>query len=241
MLCGSTPLPSPAQGGPPLVTDDPDTPGNGHWEINVAAIGSHVPGLAQLALPDADINYGWGDHVQLKIDTPWLLSHQDGEGVKTGLGASELGVKWRFLDRETSGFSMSMYPQVSVNFDTSSPRRGLTSSGLQWFLPLEASTEFAGFGLDGEIGRSFGPQVPDTPHYWAGGLILSHDCGHQLECLFEVHETLAPQDAQTLLNLGARLHLGDSLALMGAIGRDVGPRSDDRQDLLFYLGVQILR
>ena len=27
-----------AQGGPPLVTDDPDTPGDGHWEINLAAI-----------------------------------------------------------------------------------------------------------------------------------------------------------------------------------------------------------
>jgi hypothetical protein len=24
------------QGGPPLVTDDPDTPGSGHWEFNVA-------------------------------------------------------------------------------------------------------------------------------------------------------------------------------------------------------------
>lgn len=25
-----------AQGGPPLITDDPGTPGNGKWEINVA-------------------------------------------------------------------------------------------------------------------------------------------------------------------------------------------------------------
>jgi len=26
------------QGGPPLITDDPDTPGPGYWEINLAAI-----------------------------------------------------------------------------------------------------------------------------------------------------------------------------------------------------------
>jgi hypothetical protein len=25
-----------AQGGPPMITDDPGTPGNGQWEINVA-------------------------------------------------------------------------------------------------------------------------------------------------------------------------------------------------------------
>jgi hypothetical protein len=27
-----------AQGGPPLMTDDPDTPGPGYWEINVATL-----------------------------------------------------------------------------------------------------------------------------------------------------------------------------------------------------------
>ena len=243
-ICGLLPLAALAQGGPPLVTDDPDTPGNGRWEINVAAIGTHTPGLAQLALPDADINYGWGDHIQLKIDTPWLIEDQAGAGVKTGLGASELGVKWRFIDRETSGFSMSMYPQVGVNFAASSPKRGLTGPGAQWFLPLEASTEFAGFSWDGEIGRGFGPQTPGypaSPDYWAVGLILSRDCGHGLECLAEVHETLAPHDTQTLLNLGARLKLTQSLSLLAALGRDAGVRSDDRQELLFYLGVQILR
>jgi len=26
------------QGGPPMITDDPDTPGNKHWEINAADI-----------------------------------------------------------------------------------------------------------------------------------------------------------------------------------------------------------
>ena len=27
-----------AQGGPPMLTDDPDTPGSGNWEINLAYI-----------------------------------------------------------------------------------------------------------------------------------------------------------------------------------------------------------
>jgi hypothetical protein len=27
-----------AQGGPPMITDDPDTPGPGYWEINVVRI-----------------------------------------------------------------------------------------------------------------------------------------------------------------------------------------------------------
>jgi len=45
------PLLARAQGGPPMVTDDPDTPGDGHWEINLAAIGAHTPGRFDLAAP----------------------------------------------------------------------------------------------------------------------------------------------------------------------------------------------
>ncbi|MDB5977219.1 MAG: hypothetical protein JWR07_3979 [Nevskia sp.] len=238
IACACFPQPLLAQGGPPLVTDDPDTPGNGHWEINLGAIGSHVPGLSQLALPDADINYGWGDHVQLKVDTPWLIADKSGEGLKFGLGTSEVGIKWRFIDAERAGFAMSTYPQVAINFAASSSRRDLTAPGRQWFLPLEASMQLGGFAVDGEVGRSFGTQAADA---WVAGLILSHGCGGTLECLAEIHETLAPHDAQTLLNLGARLRLGDTLSLLAALGRDVGVRSDDRQDLSFYLGLQVLR
>src|SRR5438445_482716 len=37
-------LPALAQGGPPMVTDDPETPGDGHWEINIGAIATRTVG-----------------------------------------------------------------------------------------------------------------------------------------------------------------------------------------------------
>ena len=49
-----------AQGGPPLITNDPDTPGAGHWEINLAAAGTHASGSWEVSLPDLDVNYGLG-------------------------------------------------------------------------------------------------------------------------------------------------------------------------------------
>ena len=60
-----------AQGGPPFITDDPGTPGNRHWEINLGWIADHNPGLAYYQLPDIDMNYGWGDRIQLKYELPW--------------------------------------------------------------------------------------------------------------------------------------------------------------------------
>lgn len=55
-----------AQGGPPFITDDPGTPGNRHWEINLGWIGDHNPGQAYYQLPNINMNYGWGDRIQLK-------------------------------------------------------------------------------------------------------------------------------------------------------------------------------
>ena len=225
-----------AQGGP-LVTDDPGTPGDGHWEINLAAIGSRTRPQAQLSLPDADINYGWGERIQLKIDTPWLLAHPAGEGFKTGLGATDLGVKWRFLGDEDQGLSMSTYPQFSDAFIASTPRRGLSEAGRQFFMPLEAAYHFGdGFALDGEVGRNV---VQFGPDQWVAGVIASQDCGAGLECLVEVRERHGGGQA-VLLNLGARKKLSDSLLLLGAAGREAGPRDDSRLSLLVYLGAQLL-
>ena len=100
-----------AQGGPPMVTDDPDTPGDGHWEINLAAIAQRTDGARSLSAPDADINYGWGEHLQLKADLPWGVSQPRGRSWRSGAGDGNFGVKWRLIDEEDRGFALSTYPQ----------------------------------------------------------------------------------------------------------------------------------
>ena len=55
-----------AQGGPPFITDDPAPPGNHHWEINFGWIANHNPGQSYYQIPDVDMNYGWGNRIQLK-------------------------------------------------------------------------------------------------------------------------------------------------------------------------------
>ena len=72
-----------AVGGPPLVTDDPDTPGDGHWEINLAAIAQRTGGGNTIAAPDADINYGLGDFIQLKADLPYTYAQLSGQPSKS--------------------------------------------------------------------------------------------------------------------------------------------------------------
>jgi hypothetical protein len=51
------------QGGPPLITDDPGTPGNKHWEINVAFTESRFSYGVVYETPHIDLNYGYGNNV----------------------------------------------------------------------------------------------------------------------------------------------------------------------------------
>lgn len=44
-----------AQGGPPFIMDDPGTPGNRHWEINLGWIANHNPGQSSCEIPDVDL------------------------------------------------------------------------------------------------------------------------------------------------------------------------------------------
>jgi hypothetical protein len=70
----SLPVSALAQGGPPMITDDPDTPGPGYWEINLAGITEKSQSERRYEAPTADINYGVGKRIQLKFEIPWVGS-----------------------------------------------------------------------------------------------------------------------------------------------------------------------
>ena len=75
-----------AQGGPPLLTDDPGTPGNRNWEINIASTHFRSPGEREIEAPLLDINYGLGDRIQLKYELPYLFDSDEGARYRTAVG-----------------------------------------------------------------------------------------------------------------------------------------------------------
>ena len=56
-----------AEAGPPFVTDDPETPPPGGWEINIPFIIEHTAGRTEIDAPLFDLNYGL-QSVQLKFE-----------------------------------------------------------------------------------------------------------------------------------------------------------------------------
>jgi hypothetical protein len=232
-----------AVGGPPLVTDDPDTPGDGHWEINLATITQRTLDGYSVAVPDADINYGLGDFIQLKADVPLTYAQQPGDHWKSGPGFANYGVKWRFVDEEESGFSVSTYPQYAHSLSSASINRGIAPGGGQFFLPIEMSGKVNGFDLDTEVGRNF---VQGGPDQWEVGFVVGHDCAKDVECLIELHETYTesgaePGSTQSLVNLGLNWKLTESLTLLAAAGKEFGKQTPYQLQSLLYLGIQITR
>jgi hypothetical protein len=227
-----------AQGGPPLVTDDPDTPGNGNWEINVAVTGAQSSRSWDFAAPDLDINYGWGEHVQLKVDLNWAAGRTaDGRRI-SGFGATDFGVKWRLVDQDKSGFALSIYPQVSTNLAPSSVARGLISDGREYFVPVEVASEYGAFHFTAELGPNFTERGPDE---WLAGAIVAHACGPALECGIELHGTLIGGRLEPLANFGVHWQIAKHAILLVSAGREFGSDAEEVAGFLFYFGIQLLR
>lgn len=90
-----------AEGGPPMITDDPDTPGNGKWEINIGLIEERDPLSKTFEVPQFDLNYGLGDHIELTYEAGPLIvddTYSPYCGQHAGFSNSLIGAKWRFLD-----------------------------------------------------------------------------------------------------------------------------------------------
>ncbi len=110
------------QAGPPFVTDDPEPPPPGGWEINVPFILERTPGTTEMDAPLFDLNYGLPD-LQLKLEIPVEIVHEDSNGTVAGAGDLLLGVKWRFFNSEKSQLQLGVYPQVLA--PTGNHARGL--------------------------------------------------------------------------------------------------------------------
>ena len=155
------------QGGPPMITDDPGTPGSGKWENNFAITFEHRPDETGYEVPAIDLNYGVGEHIQLTLQTAPVLLKRSSHGLIGGPGETEAAVKWRFLDEATSGFDMSMFPRVIFNVAQSSVRRGLAEDGTRFQIPFQAAKAFGRLHVDARVRSASEHRWPKRVVIWS--------------------------------------------------------------------------
>lgn len=233
------PLLASAQGGPPLIVDDPGTPGDGHWEINLAGRWQASQEKRVMALPYVDLNYGWGDHVQLKFETGWATENEKGHPVATGLSNYLVGVKMRFLDEETSGVAVSTYPQAEFRGLFSSKEERINEDGTHLILPLEIAKSFGAWGVNPEFGIEMQSRG-DTEYFY--GVAMGYEVEKEKEVLWEMRGRSARHSAdhEWLYNLGVRWKLCAGKSLIASAGHSVMTFRDDPPFFIAYLGTQIV-
>jgi len=220
------------------VTDDPGTPGNAHWEINTAAQWTVGDQIKNLQLPLFDINYGYGDHIQLNLNTGLITVSQNNGSTTSGLSLASLAVKWRFVDEDKAGLAISTYPRFDFHDGFSSVDPVVNSPGSRYFLPIEFSKEFGQLGVNPEIGYATYTQMASE---WIYGIAISYAFEKEKEALFEIHgrSLIGSADQELLYNFGTRYSLTKSISLLATLGRTFITYSDEPTSLNIYLGFQI--
>ena len=137
--------PESAVSSPPMEMDDPGTPGPRGLEINFVGAHERLGADKRLELL-LDANYGIGDRIQLKYERPYIALEEEEIPRQKGLGATEVGIKWRMVDH--GGLGVAFYPnyQWDDGFKmTDVDGETLQSEGSSVYLPLLISQEVANF------------------------------------------------------------------------------------------------
>jgi hypothetical protein len=226
------------QGGPPMITDDPGTPGSGKWENNFAMAFEHRPNETSIDVPAIDLNYGIGEHIQLTLQTAPVFLKRSDHGLVGGLGSTAAAVKWRVLDEATGDFDMSMFPRVIFNVAQSSVRRGLAEDGTRFQIPFQAAKTFGRLHLDAELG----PRASTVGRSeWLYGIVCGFDVAKQTMLMAELHDESRMNFSRDLLtlNFGLRHEFTENYILIVSVGHEL--RSPDQATALIgYFGMQFV-
>jgi hypothetical protein len=232
-----------AQGGPPFLTNDPGTPGDGNWEINLGSMQSIARGGSAYQLPQLDLNLGLGDRIQLTYEVPYALQADAGQPQHSGWGNAFAGVKWRFLDQGEQGWQLSTFPQLETGVSAHAQLTAIGTAGPRYLVPLEASRTLGPLQLNVEAGYYIPGHGPKERIL---GIVAGRALTRRLELDAEIyddridHWSYGGASHVTTFDVGGRYQLHAGIIALFLAGRSLNGIADGQPELFGYLGVQIL-
>ena len=220
-----------------MITDDTETVPKHHFEINNGFTLERGSDGTVYSIPDIDFNYGLNKRMQLRIETPWVLVHNDGQPYINGIGNTSIAVRWRFRDAtETHKIAISMYPALEFNTSQSSVRRGIVDKGPSFLLPFQWQTEIKKFGINGDVGYRF-QRGQDEMVY---GVVVGRELNKRVEVMAELHgegPTNRIDQHAEVYNLGTRIGMTKHTTFLFSAGSSLRRNSDPK--FIMYAGVQV--
>jgi hypothetical protein len=220
--------------GPPFLTDDPEPVDYQHWEAYLFADGDHTSGGGYtITGPAVELNYGVLPDTQLHLVVPMTSVGGGGAPAVSGLGDTEVGVKYRFLHETNWWPQLAIFPMAEL--PTGDADRGL-GNGQTWFrLPLWAQKSFGDWTTYGGGGAALN-SAPGQRDYPFGGWLVQRDFGPHLTLSGEVFAQGTDTDSDqgtAVLNFGGSYNVNENFSLLFSAGHSVA--GDDH--MLWYFGL----
>lgn len=252
-------LTSSALAGPPFVTDDPEPVEYQHYEVYFFSQGTHTAREISGVAPSCDCNYGGFPNVQLHFQPGLGIDRSIGSPLQWGLGDTELGIKYRFIEQDKASWvpSIAIYPLLEV--PTGDAARGLGTGRTHAFVPVWVQKDFGDWTTYGGGGYWINPG-PGNKNYWFVGwvlerkitdrLMLGVELFHQTPNVAEVTEpagfssgTMLRQPSielgvtqSTGFNIGAVYDFTDRFHLLVSAGRGL-QHANSTNEFSWYLGL----
>ena len=228
-----------AQAGPPYLTNDPGTPGDGNWEINLASMQTIARGVASYQTPQIDLNFGLGRTIQLTYEIPYVIQTSARAATTSAWGNAYPGIKWRFLDQGDGGWQMSTFPQFETAGSAPARSAGIAGSGPRFLVPFEVTKRVGSIDLDFEAGYYF-PDHGSRERIF--GFVAGKSLTQRLELDAEIYDDRAQDGAprSTTFDVGGRYKLRPGIIALFMLGRSVSGFGQEQPEFMGYIGVQLL-
>ncbi len=225
-----------ASANPPFETDDPGVFPVHTGEAYLFSAGGHsADGWGLDAAPGAEVNYSFLPNTFFHIVVPLAYSNPNQGGSEYGLGDTELGFKWQFLNQDEAGLDVATFPLVEL--PTGSARRGLGSEKASYFVPLWLEKDWGPWTLYGGGGRWF-MNDPGQRDSWFTGVLLQRQLSKALYLGGEVFHNTAQEvggSGSTGFDAGGGYAIGGDWQVLFSAGRNLTHVADNR--FSYYLSL----
>jgi len=235
-------LGDPALAGPPLQTDDPDTPEKGLFEpitsytLSLSRGDGAAGRTRDQEAPLFDLNYGLAEGVQVKFEAPLaVLDPADGASAREDR---------RCVDRDEAavrarGRVVAVgVGDPAVGVPLGSRGRGLGTGSPSLTLPVQAGRRFFGdqpfVCADGGYREQLATGEDDV---WFMGIAAEWQVAEGSTLSGETRYQIGVRGApdSSLLNVGVKWRLREYASFIGSAGKSFSPRADSGSELLLYL------
>jgi hypothetical protein len=165
------------QAGPPFLTDDPEPIEYHHSEAYAFSTIDATADGKTMQFPAAEFNTSPLPDVHLHLVVPMTLNRPDQGEQHSGLGDTEVGIKYRFVHETDTLPQVGIFPMVEL--PSGNADRGLGNGSTWWKLPLWMQKSWGTWKTYGGGGYAFN-HATGMRNYAFGGWLLQHELSARL-------------------------------------------------------------